>query len=319
MYCKTGDKMKKKIIGYLIIILMITAATIPALASIKSTESNEPKNNPITNGFHLFYWLFERFPNAFPYLKYFLIVNGFLDGFVKEGTGSLVMKLTDAPSELNITEALITISQVNVHYAGTNDTNGSWITIVNESESFDLIQLQNATVFLGGNDLAAGWYTQIRLFIESALVKIDGVQYNLKIPSKKIKLITPFLVQDNQTLTLTLDFDIQKSVHKTGNHKYIMRPTIKVFQEGGPGEFEADAGGDYEAEVNVTIQFIGAAWGGVEPYTWSWDFGDGATSTEQSPQHAYTQEGEYEVILTVTDAINQIAMDNTEAKIGDQD
>ncbi|MGW8281856.1 MAG: PKD domain-containing protein, partial [Gemmatimonadota bacterium] len=34
---------------------------------------------------------------------------------------------------------------------------------------------------------------------------------------------------------------------------------------------------------------------------WSWGFGDGATSTEQNPVHAYTSGGTYQVSLTVTD------------------
>ncbi len=191
-----------------------------------------PKSKHINFNFNLFYWLFERFPNAFPILKYFLIVSGFMDKFVKEGTGKLVMQLTDAPG-LNITEALVNISQVRVHYAGEyqNDTNGTWIYISNETQTFDLIQLQNATEVLGEANLSAGWYTQIRLYVEKALVTIDGEQYDLKIPSKNVKLITPFLVQDNETLILTLDFDVQKSVHETGNGKYIMKPTIKVIQE----------------------------------------------------------------------------------------
>jgi hypothetical protein len=122
---------------------------------------------------------------------------------------------------------------VRVHYSGTcqNDTNGTWITIVNETQTFDLIQLQDATEVLGEINLSAGWYTQIRLYVDNALVTIDGEQYDLKIPSKNVKLITPFLVQDNETLILTLDFDVQKSVHKSGNGRYIMRPTIKVIQE----------------------------------------------------------------------------------------
>ena len=33
---------------------------------------------------------------------------------------------------------------------------------------------------------------------------------------------------------------------------------------------------------------------------WSWDFGDGATSTEQHPTHTYAAPGSYEVSLTVT-------------------
>ena len=38
----------------------------------------------------------------------------------------------------------------------------------------------------------------------------------------------------------------------------------------------------------------------VEGTTYLWDFGDGNTSTEESPSHAYADEGEYEVTLTAT-------------------
>ena len=33
---------------------------------------------------------------------------------------------------------------------------------------------------------------------------------------------------------------------------------------------------------------------------WKWDFGDGSTSTEQNPQHAYTRAGDFVVTLEVT-------------------
>jgi uncharacterized protein (TIGR02145 family) len=39
-----------------------------------------------------------------------------------------------------------------------------------------------------------------------------------------------------------------------------------------------------------------------EPTEWSWDFGDGSTSTEQNPNHSYTNEGTYDVSLTVTNS-----------------
>jgi hypothetical protein len=237
--------MKKKIIGILVIMLMVATATLPALGSSVPDELNDHesvyetpvsniiKSNPGNFLFDIFYnIMFVRFPHAFPILKFLLINSGLLDRFVNDGTGTLVMQLTDAPG-LNITEALVDISQVAVHYGGINqnDTNGTWITVVNETQTFDLIELQDATEVLGEEDLTAGWYTQIRLYVDNALVTIDGVQYDLKISSKNVKLITPFLVQDNQTLTLTLDFDVNKSVHETGNGKYIMRPTIKVIQE----------------------------------------------------------------------------------------
>ena len=37
--------------------------------------------------------------------------------------------------------------------------------------------------------------------------------------------------------------------------------------------------------------------------TYSWDFGDGSTSAQESPQHAFEENGTYKVSLTVTDVI----------------
>ncbi len=38
------------------------------------------------------------------------------------------------------------------------------------------------------------------------------------------------------------------------------------------------------------------------PWTFSWDFGDGTTSTEQNPVHTYQKVGEYTATLVVTDS-----------------
>jgi len=48
------------------------------------------------------------------------------------------------------------------------------------------------------------------------------------------------------------------------------------------------------------------------PASWSWNFGDGATSTEQHPAHTYTTAGTYTVILTATNDGGS----NTSAKTG---
>lgn len=47
------------------------------------------------------------------------------------------------------------------------------------------------------------------------------------------------------------------------------------------------------------------------PTAWAWDFGDGATSTEQDPIHTYTTAGDYNVCLTASNA----AGSDTECKI----
>ena len=46
------------------------------------------------------------------------------------------------------------------------------------------------------------------------------------------------------------------------------------------------------------VAFVDQSTGSVT--SWKWEFGDGATSTEQHPQHAYTRAGDFVVTLEVT-------------------
>jgi hypothetical protein len=169
-----------------------------------------------------------------------MISSSLFSGCIQYGSGTLLLQITYAPSDLNISKALVSISSVMVHKANlgsdnndleNNESDAGWFTIVNESKTFDLIQLIDVKEVFDEKELNAGWYTQIRLIVESALVTIDGVEYNLRIPSKNVKLISPFEIVSNETTTLTLDFDVYESIHKTGNNKYIMKPTIKLIHE----------------------------------------------------------------------------------------
>ncbi len=51
------------------------------------------------------------------------------------------------------------------------------------------------------------------------------------------------------------------------------------------------------AAINETITFTDGS--AFNPTSWHWDFGDGETSTEQNPTHAYAEAGTYTVQLTV--------------------
>ncbi|MFL6496957.1 MAG: PKD domain-containing protein [Nitrososphaera sp.] len=58
----------------------------------------------------------------------------------------------------------------------------------------------------------------------------------------------------------------------------------------------------FEFEANVT--------GGIEPYTYRWNFGDGsAGSNTQTVLHTFDQAGRYIVPLIVTDSQNHVALD----------
>jgi len=55
------------------------------------------------------------------------------------------------------------------------------------------------------------------------------------------------------------------------------------------------------ATVGSEVEFSGSPYFGQPPLTYNWTFGDGSTSTEQSPIHIYDEPGVYEYTFTVTD------------------
>ena len=54
-------------------------------------------------------------------------------------------------------------------------------------------------------------------------------------------------------------------------------------------------------DTPLEVHFTAASTGGCGPVTYAWDFGDGATSTEQNPSHIYANAGSMAPSLTVTD------------------
>lgn len=52
----------------------------------------------------------------------------------------------------------------------------------------------------------------------------------------------------------------------------------------------------------LTVYFTATPSGGVAPYSYHWDFGDGGTSTAQDPMHVFENPGVYTIKLTATDA-----------------
>ena len=90
--------------------------------------------------------------------------------------------------------------------------------------------IKSVEEIIGTTKLPTGHYTQVRLYIESAIAIINGSIYNLTIPSKIIKLVKEFEIKPNETTTLLLDFNVEKSIHKADG-KLIMRPEIKIIQE----------------------------------------------------------------------------------------
>src|SRR5262249_55046190 len=80
--------------------------------------------------------------------------------------------------------------------------------------------------------------------------------------------------------------------------EYVNRPPVSVAgaaPRGGPAP--------------LSVQFTGSGSSDPEftPLLYSWDFGDGSSSTQADPQHTYTTAGTYKATLTVTDQRDGVA------------
>jgi len=136
------------------------------------------------------------------------------------GTGTLVVRLTDAPSD-DLESAVVYISEVTVK---GNDASTDQQVISNTKASFDLLTLQNGvTATLGTATVPTGSYSQVRLLVDSARVVLksghtfsDGsTTAKLTVPSGsqtgiKVNFSPPISVTEGQTVLL-VDFDVSQS------------------------------------------------------------------------------------------------------------
>lgn len=95
------------------------------------------------------------------------------------------------------------------------------------------------------------------------------------------------------TYTVTLTVTDSDGLASHVSHQVVVQavqpPIVAIL---GPGE--VSAGNDAFFTDNSTP-------GTTSVIAWAWNFGDGASSSEQNPDHVYAQPGTYAVTLTVTD------------------
>lgn len=162
--------------------------------------------------------------------------------------GTLGVSMTDAPA-CGFDEVNVTVSKVRVHQSDNASENAAgWTDItLNPPRKINLLNLNDPTQpnfaldNLGETSLAAGHYTQLRLVLDrntgqslanSVVLENTTTEIALVTPSavqSGIKLVHQFDVGSGQRVDLLLDFDACKSIVKTGNGKYILKPVIKVI------------------------------------------------------------------------------------------
>lgn len=142
----------------------------------------------------------------------------------------LQVYLTDDPG--NYDEVVIDVKDIMVNYS-SDSTNG-WQSLSNVNRgSYDILKLVNDNdTLLGDAELNPGKIEQIRLILgPNNYVTVDGQKIPLTTPSAQqsgLKLNINQDVNAGITYKLLLDFDASRSIVKTGNGKYILKPVIRT-------------------------------------------------------------------------------------------
>ncbi|WP_345969106.1 DUF4382 domain-containing protein [Sulfurimonas sp. HSL1-6] len=154
-------------------------------------------------------------------------------------SGTLNVALIDAPADFQA--VYVTIDKVMVHRADdTNESNATWLTVADVNGTYDLLKLRDGNVsMIGVTNIPAAKYTQMRLVLSAEsndstvhpygnYVVIDGNASELTVPSMVIKESHNFVMAADGNMTMTVDFDANRSIHSTGSNKWMLKPVLHV-------------------------------------------------------------------------------------------
>ncbi len=145
-------------------------------------------------------------------------------------TAKFQVYLTDDPGDYD--EVIIDVRDILINYS--SDTASGWQSLANvRTGSYDVLKLvNNKDTMLADADIKAGKIQQIRMVLGSNnYVKVDGQTYQLQTPSAQqsgLKLNIHQDVNAGILYKLLMDFDASRSIVKTGNGKYILKPVIRT-------------------------------------------------------------------------------------------
>jgi hypothetical protein len=138
--------------------------------------------------------------------------------------------LTDDPGDYD--EVVIDVRDILINYS--SDTATGWQSLGGvRTGAYDVLKLvDNRDTLLADAEINTGRIQQIRLVLgTNNYVKVDGVTYPLQTPSGQqsgLKLNIHQDVNEGILYKLLMDFDASRSIVRTGNNKYILKPVIRT-------------------------------------------------------------------------------------------
>jgi hypothetical protein len=146
------------------------------------------------------------------------------------GNAILEVYLTDDPG--NYDQVVIDVKDVQINVTG-DSTNGWQSLSTVKAGDYDLLKLVNDDdTLLASSDIPSGKIHQMRLILgPDNYVVLNGQQIVLETPSAQQSGLKFNIQQDVSAgilYKITLDFDAGKSIVKTGNSKYLLKPVIRT-------------------------------------------------------------------------------------------
>lgn len=219
-------------------------------------------------------------------------------------TGSISMVVND------ISATLADIAQMAEGYGGYVVSSNTWkngesvygsISIRIPAEKYDTAtqSVSLMAVEVTSQNTSSQDVTEEYVDLGAQLSTLEATEQQLlSIMAKATKIEDILAVQSQLTSIQTQIAQIKGRMQYLEKTSATSLISISLSQAKLKLEFNASS---VNAKTGEELYFTPTVSGGFTPYSYEWDFGDGKTSTESNPSHAFAKPGDYTVSLTVTD------------------
>jgi PKD repeat protein len=210
----------------------------------------------------------------------------------------------------DVREAIDKITELSEDLGGFVVTSSSWkegervvgqIAIRVPSTDFNYAMgiLRNMAVEVNSETTSSQDVTEEYIDLDATLRNLEATEEQLLRLFEKAEEVEDILNVQRELSRVRQDIERTK-----GRMQYLERTSamslIQVLLEQSKLEVRFSAS-TVTAKEGEQIQFFSDVGGGITPYSYEWDFGDGNTSTGSNPGHEYKSKGTYSVTLNVTD------------------
>lgn len=128
----------------------------------------------------------------------------------------------------------IDIKKVSIHTSTDSTETSGWFDLETNTGVYDLLDYDagNDTIIALDPAMQVITVSQIRLILGNNNTVVEsGETYSLETPSAQtsgLKIQVHAQLEPNHAYKVVLDFDVDKSIVKTGNDKYKLKPVIKA-------------------------------------------------------------------------------------------